>query len=64
MCAEGMVSLAIFATSMIFTLPGVLLRQKLTIWLVRRGSLKDIRCAPAMCGGTGIQWSTSRGDLR
>ena len=54
---------AIFALGMIFTLPGALRRRGLAVWLVRRGSHKDIRCAPAMRGGTGIQWSASRGDL-
>ena len=39
MCPEGMVCIAIFALAMIFTLPGALRRQKLPIWLVRRGSL-------------------------
>ena len=63
MCAEGMVCIAIFALAMMFTLPGALRRQKLTEWLDRRGSLLDSRGAPAMRGGTGIQWSTSRGDL-
>ena len=56
MCAEGMVCIAIFAMAMVFTRPSALRQQKLHMWLVRRGSLKkDIRCAPAIRGGTGIQ---------
>ena len=38
MCAEGMVCIATFALAMIFTLPDAPRQQKLTIWLVRRGS--------------------------
>ena len=38
-----------------FTLPAALRQQKLTIWVVRRATLLDIRCAPAMRGGTRVQ---------
>ena len=56
MCAEGKVCIAIFALAMIFTLPGAQRRQKLTIWLSSSvGSIQDMRCAPAMRGGTRIQ---------
>ena len=37
MCAEGMVSFAICALAMIFTLPCATRRQKQTMWLLRRG---------------------------
>ena len=46
---------ATVALAMAFTLPAALRQQKLTIGLVRRGSLWDIRCAPAKRGGTWIQ---------
>ena len=52
MCAEGMVCIAIFALAMIFTLPGAL---RLGVWLVRRGSPQDFRCAPAKRAGLRIQ---------
>ena len=54
MCAEGMLCIAMFALAMTFTLQGEIRQQKLTTWLVRRGSLLDIRCAPAILEAQGF----------
>ena len=58
MCAEGMVGGAILAKAMEQWLQPFQMHNANQIsnqLLVRRGSLKDIQCAPALSGGIRIQ---------